>query len=53
MNNFGVYIMLGMMDLMVSRVKQSIWKCFFNYGTRFGKFWVVVGELVMEWLKRR
>ena len=29
MQDFGVYIRLGMMVFMVSRVKQSIWKCFF------------------------
>ena len=48
MHDFGVSLRLGMMVFMVSRVKQSILKCFWKYGTRFVKSWVMVGELDLE-----
>ena len=31
MHDFGVYIRLGMMIFMISRVKQSKWKGFFFF----------------------
>ena len=34
MHDFGVYIRLGMMIFIVSRVKQNIWKCFFLLWSR-------------------
>ena len=52
MDEFGVSLRLGMIICMVSRVKQSIWKGFFNYGTGFGKFlgcgWRIDYEKVKE-----
>ena len=48
MYKFGISLRLGKMLFLVSRLKPSIWIRFLKYGTGFGKFSVVVGELDLE-----